>query len=469
MTQLTDIAQSIAATYEVPGIAIGVWVDGREEYACHGITSIDNPLPVTLDTLFHLGSVSKTFTATAVMRLVEAGKIQLDDPVRRYVPELALADEQAAAEMTVLNLLNHTSGLGVRLVVETGDGDDALAGYVTRMAELDVFAQPGTRASYSQAGFNLLGRIVEKVTGQTFEQAVAALVLGPIGLKNTTYELNDVMLRRFAVGHNRDADGVLTVVRQWKDTRGNNPGGGIASSVSELLRWARFHLGDRAGDEVLPAAVRHRMMEPTVELRGSTLGDAFGICWFLREVDGVTTIGHGGSGNGQFAELLLVPERNFAVVVASNAGPEGTVGNQAVVRWALEHYLGLGERAPEPLPHDEARAQELAGSYEIDAMTLAISTDGARLTYDVDIKPAIRAASDKELPPGYTGELGLLPRDEYVVTSGGMQGQRGYVTRGDAGQIVGVDVAGRLFTAVAATPATSAGVGSDAEARCQAQ
>ncbi len=91
---------------------MGVWADDdREAYACHGVTSVDNPLPVDADTLFVLGSVTKTFTATTLMRLVAEGRVELDAPVRRYVPELKLPEEQAAAEVTVLNLLNHTAGL----------------------------------------------------------------------------------------------------------------------------------------------------------------------------------------------------------------------------------------------------------------------------------------------------------------------------------------------------------------------
>ena len=88
-----------------------MWVDGREVFASHGVTSVENPLPVTQHTLFLIGSVTKTFTATAVMRLVADGNVALDAPVRRYVPELVLADEQTAGQITVLNLLNHTSGL----------------------------------------------------------------------------------------------------------------------------------------------------------------------------------------------------------------------------------------------------------------------------------------------------------------------------------------------------------------------
>ncbi len=449
---MSDFVVATAARFGIPGVAVGVWVDGQEVHACHGVTSVDNPLPVDRNTLYVLGSVTKTYTATALMRLVAEGRVELDAPVRRYVPELRLKDEQAAAGVTVLNLLDHTAGLDWGNLDDTGDGDDALAVYVAKMAELALIAPPGARASYSQAGYNLAGRIVEKVTGLTYERAVASLVFEPLRLSHSFFALGDVMTRRFAVGHNLGEDGTLSIARLWKHWRGNSPGAGIASSVSDQLRWARFHLGDgraESGVRVLPAEVLHRMKEPTVALQGSTLGDALGIGWFLRDVDGVRTVGHGGSANGQFAELLSVPERGFAVVSLSNAGPDGIPFNQAVVRWALQTYLGVTDRDPEPLPYDEARAREVIGSYEIDAMTLTIGTDGAGLTLDVRIKPEIRAAADTELPPDHApADLGLLPSDEYIISSGGLKGQRGFFTRDESGAVMGVDLAGRLFNRV---------------------
>src|SRR5919108_917707 len=93
---LSDFVEATATKFGIPGVAVGVWADGREVYACHGVTSIDNPLPVDRDTLYILGSVTKTYTATVLMRLVAEGRVELDSPVRRYVPELALADEQVA-------------------------------------------------------------------------------------------------------------------------------------------------------------------------------------------------------------------------------------------------------------------------------------------------------------------------------------------------------------------------------------
>jgi CubicO group peptidase (beta-lactamase class C family) len=273
---------------------------------------------------------------------------------------------------------------------------------VARLAELELIAPPGARASYSQAGYNLAGRIIEKVTGLTYERAVASLVVEPLGLSHSFFARDDVMTRRFAVGHNRGEDGTLSIARLWRRSRGDNPGGGIASSVADQLGWARFHLGDgraQGGERVLPTELLHRMRQPTVALRGSNLGDAIGIGWFLRDIDGVGAVGHGGSANGQFAELLTVPERGFAVVALSNAGPDGIPCNQAVVRWALQTYLGVADRDPEPLPYDQARARELVGRYETDAQTFTIGTDGTRLRLEVRIKPEIRAAADKELPP----------------------------------------------------------------------
>ncbi|MFG2794264.1 serine hydrolase domain-containing protein [Streptomyces sp. NPDC048419] len=454
--KLSDFVEAQAKEFGVPGVAVGVLLDDQEIHVSHGVTSLANPLPVDENTLFHLASVSKTFTATALMRLAAEGKVDLDAPVRHYVPELKLADEQAAAQITLLNLLNHTAGLDWNLI-DDGKGDRSLAGLVAKLPELPLIAPPGARPSYSQAGYNLAGRVIEKVTGLPFEQAMASLILEPVGLSGTVYGLAEVMVRKFAVGYNRSENGELHPARPWgafkEGARADNPGGGLASSASDVLRWARFQLGD--GDGVLPAAVLHRMREQTVKLRASSLGDGLGICWFLHDLDGILGMGHGGSGNGQFAELLIVPERNFAVVCLANAGPDGYHFNQSVVQWTLEHYLGVVEREAEPVPSDQEQAQEVVGRYEIDAMTLDIAADGSRLTLAVDIKPEIREASDEEMPPGYpAAAIGFLAGDgdEYVVTEGGLKGQHGYFSRDDNGAVVGADLAGRLFNRVVQAP-----------------
>jgi CubicO group peptidase (beta-lactamase class C family) len=456
---LTDFVETTSQKFNVPGVAVGVWADGQEISACHGVTSVENPLPIDQDTLFLVASITKTFTATTLMRLVAEGQVELNAPVRRYVPEFRLKDQQGADTITVLNLLNHTSGLDWRVNADTGEGDDALARAVAKMAEMELIALPGTRTSYSQAGYDLLGRIIEKVAGQTFEQAVTSLVLEPLELSYSFFVRDDIMTRRFVVGHNGGEKGTLSIARPWRHARGENPGGGLATSVADLLRFARFHLGDgraASGTRVLPTHVLQQMQEPTAKLQASNLGDAIGLSWFLRDVNGVRTVGHGGSANGQFAELLLVPERNFAVVSLSNASPGGIPFNQAILSFALEHSLGLVDRDPEPLPFDAARAKEIAGTYANAMMTLTIDTVGAGLRITLRIRPEIRAAAEKEPPPDpEPADFGLLPgsSDEYIITSGEFKGQRGFFTRDRSGAIVGVDLGGRSFSRV---PTTSA-------------
>ncbi|WP_439656676.1 serine hydrolase domain-containing protein [Lentzea sp. HUAS TT2] len=427
-----DFLARTAARFAIPGAAAGVFHDGREHFFCHGVTSVENPLPVNEDTLFLLGSITKTYTATAIMRLVSQGRVSLDAPVREHVPELRLADDR---EFTVRQLLNHTSGLDWGTLVDTGEGDDALRRHVDELATLKLIGAVGERPSYSQSGFNLAGRIIENVTGQTYEQAMTALLLEPLGLGNTHFDRDAVMTRRFAVGHERGE-----VVRPWRHWRANNPGGGIAASVADLLAWARFHLSD--GDGIDFAEMRR----PTALLRGSNLGDAIGVGWFLREIDGVGAIGHGGSSNGQFAELLIVPERGFAVVSVANQGPDGIPFNQAVVRQALEHCAGVLDRDPEPLPYNASKAAEVAGGYDNDAMVMTIDDTGTGLVLEVLIRPEIRQSAEMDLPADHAPfPMGLLPRDEYMITDGAFAGQRGFFTRDAKGVVVGVDLAGRMF------------------------
>ncbi|MGW6446301.1 serine hydrolase domain-containing protein [Lentzea sp. NPDC055074] len=427
-----DLLARTATRFDIPGAAAGVLHAGRTHHFTHGVTSVENPLPVTEDTLFLLGSITKTYTATAIMRLVAQGRVSLDASVHEYVPELQLRDGRS---FTVRQLLNHTSGLDWGTLVDTGEGDDALRRHVDELAGLKLIGVVGERPSYSQSGFNLAGRIIENVTGQTYEQAMAALLLEPLGLGGTHFDRDAVMTRRFAVGHEKGE-----VARPWRHWRANNPGGGIAASITDLLAWARFHLGD--GDGIDFAEMRR----PTAVLRGSNLGDAIGVGWFLRTIDGVPAIGHGGSSNGQFAELLIVPSLGFAVVSVANQGPDGIPFNQAVVRQALAHFAGLVDRDPEPLPYNASAAAEVAGAYDNDAMVMTIDDTGAGLVLEVLIRPEIREAAETDLPADHAPfPMGLLPRDEYMITAGAFAGQRGFFTRDAEGVIVGVDLAGRMF------------------------
>ena len=154
---LCDFIVSEMRRLGVPGVAVGIFHDGREHMAGIGITSVENPLPVTADTLFQIGSTTKTITGTIIMQLVENGQIDLDEPVRTYLPELRLTDKTAEERVTPRHLITHMSGWVGDYFSDTGDGDDALARYVAEMADLDQVVPIGTVWSYNNAGFGLAG------------------------------------------------------------------------------------------------------------------------------------------------------------------------------------------------------------------------------------------------------------------------------------------------------------------------
>ena len=146
---LSDYVIAEMRRLQVPGVAIGIIHDGREYLAGFGITSVENPLPVTADTLFQIGSTTKTLTGTIIMRLVEKGLIDLDEPVKTYLPDLRLKDNYAQGSVTTRHLLTHMGGWVGDFFRETGSGDDALARYVAEMADLDQVVPIGTVWSYN--------------------------------------------------------------------------------------------------------------------------------------------------------------------------------------------------------------------------------------------------------------------------------------------------------------------------------
>ena len=445
---MAGFVTQLATRFEVPGVAVGIWTKGKEYLVCHGTADTQQPEPIDADTLFLIASVTKTFTATAVMRLVADGRVDLDAPVRRYLPDFALSDEHAAATITVLNLLNHTAGLDWRAHDEPNDAGDALARYVAALRDQNPVAVPGARASYSQIGFNVAGRIIEVVTGMPYEQAIDEALLRPLGLEHSTFAPVESITGRVAKGHNRAPDGSVTVATQWKDTRANNPGGGLACSVTDLLAWARFHLGD--GSPVLPRGALARMRTPTTQLVGSSLGDAVAIGWFVRDIGRVSALCHAGSANGQFAEVLLIPEQDFAVVTLANCGPDnGLAFNREIVQAALESVAGVTERTAKVMRYKRRVAAEYAGVFENDIMRATFTNTGKALTAEFAIKPEVRSQASTELPPDLPAAPVRLLRgqvDHYLVTDGGLKGQRGHFTRDDAGRIIAVDMAGRVFT-----------------------
>ncbi|MFD2078465.1 CubicO group peptidase, beta-lactamase class C family [Actinopolymorpha cephalotaxi] len=442
-----DVAEA-ARELGVPGVAVGVDHGGKRETVTYGVTSIEYGRPVDEATLFQIGSTAKTFTATAIMVLVDQGRIDLDQPVRRYLPELRLLDGDAAETLTVGQLLNHTAGWdGGDVWTDTGEGDDALERSVALLADLPQQFAPGTAASYNNAAFVLAGRVVEKVTGETFERALARLVLDPLGMRQTLTSLNEIMTRPYAAGHRAasttdsagSADGVLSMSRPWSDPRGYLPAGArLASSLGDQLTWARFQLGDGRspdGTRVLSEQRLRAMHTPTTS-HELWPGVRVGIAWLLREIDGVRLIEHHGDVSGQHSTVTVVPEHDFAIVVLTNATPSGRELAERIVREALESRLGLVERPPEPLSLSPDDLAPYAGDYRTEGLDLRVVVDGTGLLIHGTLTDD-GVAETLEFPSR------LLPGERFLVVGGPFAGLQGEFVR-EADAVVAVKHVGRL-------------------------
>lgn len=458
MTDLQEFVSEAAEELGVPGAAAGVVVAGQEQTAFHGVTSVENPLEVDASTIFQFGSTGKTFTATAMLRLVDQGKVDLAAPVRTYVPELALKDAETAERVTVLQLLNHTAGWQGDSIKDTGDGDDALAKYVASMADLEQVSPLGSTVSYNNASLMLAGHLIAKVTGTTYERAMRDLIFEPLGMDMTFFTPNEIMTRRFACGHIRHDDGNITVARPWALPRSGAPAGGMSATVDDQLTWARFHLGDGTaanGKRVLAKELVQLMQQPTADMRGSALGDFVGISWLLKDVDGTRLVSHGGTMHGQYSDFTLVPSAGFAVTCLSNCAPNGPQLNHAVTKWALEHYVGVKEQDLVPGDRTDEELSQFTGTYETIEAQMEVTAARGGLEVLMSVKPdALRAildAGEDEPKPQPPVRLGLLPgSDRYVVAEGSAAGMRGYFSRDASGRVDGVHLGGRLASRVTA-------------------
>lgn len=349
---------------KIPGVSVGVYHDGKEYSAGFGVTSVENPLPVTPDTLFQTGSISKTFTGTIFMRLVEQGKVDLDAPVRTYLPKLKLADKEVAERVTLRHLLTHTSGWIGDYFNDYGNGDDALEKMLRDIAKLEQVTPLGKIFSYNNAGFNIAGRVVEVVTGKPFEQAARELLLDPLGLDMTYYFPDDVMLtHRFVVGHHKEGKQVR-VSRPWAIGRAGAPVGGVISTVVDLLTYARFHMGDgvsASGEKILSVKSLRQMRKPQYPATGF---DKIGLTWFMRNTGGLDIFTHGGATHGQIAGLYFIPEKDFALAVLTNE-EDGRLITKAALKQALQVYFKIDTPGPTLLDMPEDALREYEGNYEL--------------------------------------------------------------------------------------------------------
>lgn len=394
--------------HDVPGAQVGVvGADGEVRVAVAGVTSRTTRVEVDADTLFQYGSITKVWTTTLLMQLVDEGEIALDTPVVDVLPGFRVADERYGDVITMAQLVTHTSGISGDLFSDTGDGDDCVERYVALLASAPSVTAPGGPLSYCNAGFVVAGRVVEVVRGKAWDDVLAERLLGPLGLTRVITRARDAPLFRVAVGHVR-GDGAAVPASRWMLPRALGPAGLIAGSAGDLLRFAATHLRDGVGlngERVLSAESARLMREPRVDLRGvSTVTSGWGLGWTLadwgRSGNPVPAVQHGGQTIGQNARLCAFPDSGVAFCVLTNSvsGP----GFAEAVADMIGAELGL--TPPRPLVEEGGDLTRALGVYETAASTCTLyrETDG-RIFLDVASKLDPEGEPEPPMPVRPTG------------------------------------------------------------------
>jgi len=301
---------------DTPGCAVGVSKDAKEVLTrAYGSADLEHGIPNTADTVFEAGSVSKQFTAAAVLLLAQADKLKLDDPVRDYVPELP---DYGTPEITLRHLLHHTSGLRDWGTVTYAAGWPRGSRVHTHAHVLDVVSRqkslnfpPGSEYSYSNTGYNLLAIIVERVSGKTFAQYTRDAIFEPLGMTHTQWRDDYTrIVKDRAVAYEKKEDGYHSQM-PFENVHGN---GGLLTTVGDLLKWNRNFTSARVGGRALVTELQRR----------GRLSDGLEISYArglsVSRYRGLPEVSHSGSTAGYRAFLTRFPDQAVSVAVLCNAG-----------------------------------------------------------------------------------------------------------------------------------------------------
>ncbi|HWV35194.1 MAG TPA: serine hydrolase domain-containing protein, partial [Thermomicrobiales bacterium] len=223
--------------WTVPGAAIGVYKDGETSFTSYGVTSLETQQPVTPETVFRVASISKPFTATLAMTLVEDGLLDLDRPIVEYLPGVAISDAapERQGKVTMRHLLSHTAGIDCELAADlanVGAGDDATAQAIAMFGTLHQWAEAGEVMSYGNTGYWLAGHVIATLLGTTFEDAMRERVFRPLGLERSVYTAEEAIVYPVALGHapKSPEDGTHELIRSYAYPRARRPSGGVIST-----------------------------------------------------------------------------------------------------------------------------------------------------------------------------------------------------------------------------------------------
>ena len=405
--RLTELVEAFLADSKCPGASLGVVVDGDILTVAGGVVNLNTGVEATPDTVFQIGSVTKTWTATLVMQLVDEGKVDLDAPLRTYLPEFTVADDDVAAGVTIRHLLAHTSGIEGDVFDDVGTNDDCVDRYVAALAGQGTVHDLGETWSYCNSGFVALGRLIEVVDDTLWDTAIKQRLGAPLKMAQLGTTAADAILHRASVGHmHHPQTQEITVAPQWSLPRALGPAGLVNCSVGDLLAFGRMHLEDgRApdGTQVLSPDTVRLMREPQAPCPEPRLADHWGLGWMLNTWGERQVVGHHGNTLGQSAYFQMVPDRKVAVALLTNLTGGG---KQA------EHLLRtvLSELADVRMPFGPEPAEDL--TVDLEPLVGEYVRYGVRSVVDIDDEGGLRLTVHNEGP--IAAQMGMT---EPIVTA----------------------------------------------------
>lgn len=416
---LDAVVQHQMERLQIPGLTVGTYINGDVRAHGYGVISLETNYPTQPGTLFQIGSNTKVFTATLAMKLQEEGLLNLDTPVKEYLPDLKLADEQAEATITMRHLLTHMSGMEGDKFEDTGIGDDALSKYIDRAYTWAQETDPGEIWSYCNSGFSLAGRVMEALLDMPYEEAVRERIFKPLGMNHSFWHAHEVVMYSAAAGHSQmPGQESHSVAHPWAIPRSSNPAGAIISNVEDLINFMRFHIGDGTwnGTRILESETVQAMQQQQATVNSVT---NWGIGWTLTEIDGVRVLSHGGTTNGHNTQMLAVPEKGFVIAVLVNSS-RGSQAIDKINEWALEKYCGLKKAEPERVKLAPEELARYTGRYARDSGASIVTVEDGGLNVEtVMVHPLTH--EEIKMPPA---RLEALGDNEFIATGGEFDGMR---------------------------------------------
>lgn len=371
-----------------PGVAVLVSVDGKAVLRQgYGLADVQGKQKIGPDTVFRIASISKQFTAVGVLKLVQAGKVSLDDPVNKHLPEVDLQGKP----VTIANLLSHTSGIPNLTALPDYDKqieqDRTPAQLVAMVAGQPMEFEPGAQFRYSNTNYILLGMLIEKLSGVDYAAYIQREIAGPLGLKDTRYIRDDALTPRHARGYEPDSAGNWAPAPALSMTQPFSAGA-LESTVDDLATWTAALVGGK----VIDPALLERAWTPFAT---TAQPSRYGFGWYIRAQPGERWIGHGGAINGFTCEAVWIPERKVFVAVLRNSLCDITP--QLLVRELAMEAVGRPMPRKQPVTLPPATMGRYAGTYVVSPeLKFTVTRSGSKLFVQPNGQPRIELFAEAE-------------------------------------------------------------------------